>query len=108
MTRKRWMCGVAAGVALSGCGDSTKPTPLPIPSFIVVGDTGGLSQLYRVEDSVETLISPMLGNDFDPMSAAGRLVFTSRRGIEGRFFGKVHPYFVNTARRTHQSVPPPQ
>jgi hypothetical protein len=42
-----------AGVALAGCGDSTKPAPVPvpleIPSFVVVGDSGAVSHLYRVQ-----------------------------------------------------------
>ena len=77
MRRDRWMWGVVAGAAISGCGDSMKPAPLVIPSFVVVGDTGGFSQLYRVQDSVETRLSTLVGNDLDPMSAAGRLVFTT-------------------------------
>jgi WD40 repeat protein len=68
-----------AGIALSGCSDSTKPAPLLIPPFIVVGDSAGVSHLYRVQDSVETQLSGGAWSDFDPGRAAGRLVFTSNR-----------------------------
>ncbi len=70
---------MAAGVALCACGETTKPTPLVIPAFVVVGDSGGFAQLYRVSDSVETRLSTSPGSNFDPKSAAGRLVFTSNR-----------------------------
>jgi len=76
--RERWAWCVAA-VALAGCGDSTRSTPLVVPSFVVVGDSGGFSQIYRVQDGVESRLSTVAANDFDPMSAAGRLVFTSDR-----------------------------
>jgi Tol biopolymer transport system component len=79
MRRERWMWSMAAGVALSGCSDSTAAVPLVIPSFVVVGDTGGISQLYRVQDGVETRLSTTTGNDLDPMSAAGRIVLTTDR-----------------------------
>ncbi len=74
-----------AGIALSACGDATKPVPpvppapLTVPSFIVVGDSGGASHLYRVGDSVEMQLTSGDWSDSDPMSAAGLLVFTSNR-----------------------------
>jgi WD40 repeat protein len=84
------MWSAMAGIGLSACGDATMPvppppppTPLTIPSFIVVGDSGGVSHLYRVEDSVETQLSSGDWSDFDPMSAAGLLVFASNR--DGNF-----------------------
>ena len=88
--RARLMWSAAAGVVLSACGNATKPTPLVIPSFVVVGDSGGFSQLYRVADSVETRLSTTVGSDFDPRSAAGRLVFTSNRD------GNSEVYFSDT------------
>ena len=78
-----------AGIALSACGDATKPVPpappapLVVPSFIVVGDSGGASHLYRVGDSVERQLTSGDWSDVDPMSAAGLLVFTSNR--DGNF-----------------------
>jgi WD40 repeat protein len=79
VTIQHWLWGAAAGIVLSACGDSTKAVPLAVPSFIVVGDSGGASHLYRVGDSVETQLSSGDWSDFDPMSAAGLLVFTSNQ-----------------------------
>jgi Tol biopolymer transport system component len=70
---------LAAGVAMAGCSDSTSAKPLVIPAFVVVGDTAGTAQLYRVESGVVTRLSTTPGNDVDPMSAAGRIVFSTDR-----------------------------
>jgi WD40 repeat protein len=87
MKGEYWWWSAMAGVALAGCGDSTKPAPVPvpleIPSFVVVGDSGAVSHLYRVQDSVETPLTGGTWSDFDPGSAAGRLVYTSDR--DGNF-----------------------
>ena len=80
MRRAFWLWSAVAGMALSGCGDSTTPARrLDIPPFLVVGDSGGVSHLYRVQDSVETQLSGGSWSDFDPNSAAGRVVYTSDR-----------------------------
>ena len=79
MKCEQWIRGVAAGVALSACSDSTMPSPLVIPSFVVVGDSGGVSHLFRVQAGVETPLSAGTGSDFDPRSAGARIVFTSTR-----------------------------
>ena len=79
MRGKRCLWAVLAGMAVSACGDSTQPVPLEIPSFLVVGDSGSVSHLYRVQDSVETQLTGGLWSDFDPAAAAGRIVFTSNR-----------------------------
>jgi WD40 repeat protein len=83
MRRECCVWCVAAGVALAGCGDATKPVPLEIPSFLVVGDSGGVSHLYRVRDGVETQLTGGAWSDFDPKSAAGKLVYSSDR--DGNF-----------------------
>lgn len=76
----RAVCGVAAGLAIAGCGDSTTPAPpLVVPAFVVVGDTAGSAQLYRIEGGVITRLSTTAGNDVDPRSAAGRIVFSTDR-----------------------------
>jgi WD40 repeat protein len=98
MMRERWIWGVATGFALSACSDSTKAVPLVIPSFVVVGDSGGVSQLYRVQDSVETRLTTTLGSDFDPMSAAGRVVFTSNRD------GNAEVYLADTLASVQRRV----
>ena len=83
MRRANCLQCAIAGILLAGCGDSTKPVPLEIPSFIVVGDSGGVSHLFRVQDSVETRLTGGTWSDFDPGSAAGRMVYTSNR--DGNF-----------------------
>lgn len=79
MNGERWAWGILCALTLSACSDSTPPIPLVIPVFVVVGDSGGFSKLYRVENGAETQLSTPAGSDFDPGSAAGRLVFTSNR-----------------------------
>jgi WD40 repeat protein len=79
MSRVRQAWGLLGALALLSCSDSTPPIPLAIPAFVVVGDSGGFSKLYRVENGVETRLSTPTGSDFDPASAAGRLVYTSTR-----------------------------
>ncbi|MDQ2766560.1 MAG: hypothetical protein M3Y30_05330 [Gemmatimonadota bacterium] len=73
------MRALAAGAVIAGCSDSTAAKPLVVPAFVVVGDTAGTAQLYRVEGGVVTRLSTTPGNDIDPMSAAGRIVFSTDR-----------------------------
>lgn len=76
----RWLRSATAATVLTACGgDSTRPVPLAVPSFIVVGDSGGASHLYRVGDSVEMQLPSGSWSDSDPMSSAGLLIFTSTR-----------------------------
>ena len=70
---------LVAGAIVVGCSDSTAAKPLVVPAFVVVGDTAGTAQLYRVEGGVVTRLSTTPGNDIDPMSAAGRIVFSTDR-----------------------------
>jgi Tol biopolymer transport system component len=70
---------LAAGAVIAGCSDATSAKPLVVPAFVVVGDTAGTAQLYRVEGGVVTRLSTTAGNDVDPMSAAGRIVFSTDR-----------------------------
>lgn len=79
MSRVRRAWGLLVVLAVSACSDPTPPSPLAIPTFVVVGDSGGFSKLYRVENGVETRLSTPTGSDFDPGSAAGRLVYASNR-----------------------------
>lgn len=93
---------IAAGVALAGCSDSTTPTPpLVIPSFVVVGDTAGTAQLFRVEDGVVTRLSTTPGNDVDPMSAHGRIVFSSDRDTNYEIY--IADITATTSRRVTNS-----
>lgn len=70
----------AIAIAMVGCSDSTAaPTPLTIPTFLVVGDDGGFAQIYRVQDGTTLKLSTTESNDVDPGSSAGRIVFSSDR-----------------------------
>jgi WD40 repeat protein len=75
----RAMRALVAGAIVAGCSDSTSAKPLVVPAFVVVGDTAGTAQLYRVEGGVVTRLSTTPGNDIDPRSAAGRIVFSTDR-----------------------------
>jgi Tol biopolymer transport system component len=77
--RRAGMRALAAVAMIAGCSDATAAKPLVIPSFIVVGDTAGRAQLYRVAGGVISRLSTTPGNDVDPMSAAGRIVFSTDR-----------------------------
>ena len=69
---RRERCSRVAAIA-------TAAKPLVVPAFVVVGDTAGTAQLYRVESGVVTRLSTTPGNDIDPKSAAGRIVFSTDR-----------------------------
>jgi Tol biopolymer transport system component len=77
--RVRAIRALATGVVIAGCSDATAAKPLVVPAFVVVGDTAGTAQLYRVEGGLVTKLSTTAGNDVDPMSAAGRIVFSTDR-----------------------------
>jgi Tol biopolymer transport system component len=77
--RVRAIRALVAGTVIAGCSDSTAAKPLVVPAFVVVGDTAGTAQLYRVEGGVVTRLSTTAGNDVDPKSAAGRIVFSTDR-----------------------------
>lgn len=72
---------IATALTVAGCGDSgsTTPTPIAIPSFLMVGNDGDFAQIYRVRDGAEVKLSSVDANDVDPRGAAGRIVFTSDR-----------------------------
>ncbi|MBK5186928.1 MAG: PD40 domain-containing protein [Gemmatimonadaceae bacterium] len=53
---------------------------------MVVGDTAGRSQLFLVHDGVESRLSTTPGNDYDPMSAAGRIVFATDRDANSEIY----------------------
>lgn len=80
MRRATQVVGVAATlIASASCSDSTATKPLVVPAFVVVGDTAGRAQLYRVEGGMITRLSVTPGNDVNPRSAAGRIVFSTDR-----------------------------
>ncbi|MEO8881153.1 MAG: hypothetical protein ABI446_12240 [Gemmatimonadaceae bacterium] len=97
------MYGVAAGIAIAGCGDSTTPSPpLVVPSFVVVGDTAGSAQLYRVDGGVVSRLSTTAGNDVDPRSAAGRIVFSTDRDANYEVY--IEDINATVSRRVTNSV----
>ena len=64
---------------LTGCSDPTRPEPLDVPPFVFVSNDEGTPALYRFEAGTITRLSEPGSDDRDPHSAAGRIVFTSRR-----------------------------
>ena len=75
-TSLRWILPIAA---LLACSDSTGPVRLDVPSFVFVSDSEGVPALFRFDADVITRLSAPGNDDREPHSAAGRIVFTSRR-----------------------------
>jgi len=96
------MYGVGAGIAIASCSDATSAKPLVVPAFVVVGDTAGSAQLYRVEGGVITRLSTTSGNDVDPMSAAGRIVFSTDRDANYEVY--IEDITATVSRRVTNSV----
>jgi len=71
------MLPVAPG--LLACSDPIRPEPLDVPPFVFVSDSGGVPALYRFDADAITRLSAPGTDDREPHSAAGRIVFTSRR-----------------------------
>lgn len=88
---------VSVATVLFGCSSSTRPTTSLAP-FAYVADDGDLAHLFILRnDSVVSLTSDG-GNDTDPQSAAGRIVFTSDRD------GNAEIYIADLAGATQQRV----
>lgn len=102
LLRARAMRGIAAGIAMAGCSDATSTTPLVVPAFVVVGDTAGRAQLYRVQGGVISRLSTTAGNDVDPMSAAGRIVFSTDRDANYEVY--IEDMAATVSRRVTNSV----
>lgn len=96
------MRGFAAGIAIAGCSDATAAKPLVVPTFVVVGDTAGSAQLYRVQDGVISRLSTTPGNDVNPMSAAGRIVFSTDRDANFEIY--IEDISATVSRRVTNSV----
>ncbi|MBC7791402.1 MAG: nucleotidyltransferase family protein [Anaerolineae bacterium] len=64
---------------LGGCSDSTRPQETVVPPFVFVSDTEASPGLYGFHDGTVTQLSALGHEDTDPHSAAGKIVFTSRR-----------------------------
>ncbi len=62
-----------------GCSDPAGPETLDVPPFIFVSNEEGVPGLFGYDAGVITRLSAPGSDDRDPHSAAGRIVFTSRR-----------------------------
>ena len=115
MTLRRgraWGAALGGLFALAGCGGAGAasgphdPPPqdsaLAIPPFVFMADSNGLSHLYRYRNDSIARLTAAAGNDMDPQSAAGRLVFASDRD------GNVEVYIgdldLATSRRVTKST----
>jgi TolB protein len=74
----RISASVAVLLAL-GCSEATGPETLDVPAFVFVSSEGGAPGLYSFDAGMVTRLSTGGTDDRDPHSAAGRMVFTSRR-----------------------------
>jgi TolB protein len=70
---------VIAALLLAGCADPTRPRPLEIPPFVFVSTDDAVPGIHRFDAGGSTRLSTAGIDDRDPHSAAGRIVFTSRR-----------------------------
>jgi TolB protein len=66
-------------VLIAACSDPTRPEPLDVPPIVFVSTADGSPGLYRLENGAIVRLSATGIDDRDPHSAAGRIVFTSRR-----------------------------
>ncbi len=64
---------------MAGCSDSTAPDSIVVPAFAFVSDAEGVPAIFRYETGTITRLSQAGQDDREPHSAAGRIVFTSRR-----------------------------
>jgi TolB protein len=71
--------GTIALLLVAGCSDPTRPEALDVSPFVFVSNAEGALALYRFDAGTITRLSGAGNDDRDPHSAAGRIVFTSRR-----------------------------
>ena len=99
---RRGLLAAAVVAGVLACSGSTEPPgPAgPLPAFIYVADSGGTTNLYRFRnDSAVQLTTG--SNNFDPNSAASRLVFTSTRDGDEQIY--ISDLNVDTAHRVMNS-----
>ena len=90
---------IAAVLLIAGCSDPTRPERLDIPPFIFVSNEGGTPGIHRFENGTITRLSTTGVDDRDPHSAAGRIVFTSRRDGNAEIYAAA-PDFSDQRRLT--------
>jgi Tol biopolymer transport system component len=83
MRADRALAGAAAAAIALGalaCSDSTgnSAPPGPLPAFVYVADTNGYASLVRFRNDSSVALTAG-SNNYDPNSAASRIVFTSER-----------------------------
>ncbi len=69
----------AAAAIIAGCSDSTRPGTLEVPPFVFASDSDGVPGLYLFDHGNIERLSGINHEDDQPHSAAGRVVFASRR-----------------------------
>ncbi len=74
----RRSCAIAV-LVLGGCSAPTGSAPLIVPPFVFVSTEGEVPGIHRFDAGSTTRLSAEGVDDRDPHSAAGRIVFTSRR-----------------------------
>ena len=74
----RRSCAIAV-LVLGGCSAPTGSAPLIVPPFVFVSTEGAVPGIHRFDAGSTTRLSADGVDDRDPHSAAGRIVFTSRR-----------------------------
>jgi Tol biopolymer transport system component len=72
------VAGAGAGAA-GGCSDATHPTPIVVPPLVFVSDADGYAQLFRLRNDTVVRLTTTVGDDRQPQSAAGWVVFASNR-----------------------------
>lgn len=73
-------------VLVAACSDPSGGTATPLPAFVFSSDAEGARGIYLWEDSVVTRLSTAGREDGQPHSAAGRIVFRSRRDGNGEIY----------------------
>ena len=68
-----------AALLIAGCSGPTRPENLNVPPFVFVSSDGGAPGIHRFDAGTITRLSSAGIDDREPHSAAGRIVFTSRR-----------------------------
>ena len=77
---------VALAVAGAGCSDASGTVNRPLPAFVFTSDADGLPGIYRWQDDSVSRLSADGHEDTQPHSAAGSIVFRSRRDGNGEIY----------------------
>jgi len=87
LVRRLGDAALASAILLNlGCSDPTRPRPLDVPPFVFVSDADGIPALFRFDRGQIVRLSAPGHEDAKPHSAAGRVVFTSRRDGDAEIY----------------------